>query len=235
MRSSDVLRLARVHLDERADQPVDADRARTPRYARRPLLRADQRGRVDELVGDRVVGLLALAVEVQRLHLVGDLAEAEAVREVDVEVRLPRAHPAQVEQQARLDHGPGRLEVAVDRHLHGRRDLEVLARAAALREAGLEVLAPGLLEGVGREEDRDPAVADLGRHLDRLAADRADEDGDLVADGMEVELQRLALAGDALALGRSCSARPECSSGPSRAMISRTTSMYSRVLPHGFA
>ena len=50
------------------------------------------------------------------------------------------------------------------------------------------------LEGVDAEEDRDPAVADLGRHLDRFAADRADEDGDLVAQRVEVELQRLALA-----------------------------------------
>ena len=42
--------------------------------------------------------------------------------------------------------------------------------------------------------------ADLGRELDRLAADRADVDRDLVADRVDVELQRLALAGDALAL-----------------------------------
>ena len=56
------------------------------------------------------------------------------------------------------------------------------------------MLAPGLLESVDAEEDRDPAVADLGRHLDRFAADRADEDRDLVADRVEVELQRLALA-----------------------------------------
>ena len=74
------------------------------------------------------------------------------------------------------------------------RDLEVGALAAALGEARLEVLPPGLLEGVDAEEDRDPAVADLGRHLDRFAPDRADEDRDLVALGVEVELQRLALA-----------------------------------------
>ena len=58
---------------------------------------------------------------------------------------------------------------------------------------GLEMLAPGLLEGVDAEEDRDPAVADLGGHLDRFAPDRADEDRDLVAQRVEVELQRLAL------------------------------------------
>ena len=87
-----------------------------------------------------------------------------------------------------------RLQVAVDRDLQRGRDLEVGALAPALGEAGLEVLAPGRLEGVDAEEDRDPAVADLGRHLDRFAPDRADEDRDLVAHRVEVELQRLALA-----------------------------------------
>ena len=68
------------------------------------VLAADQRGRVDELLGDRRVGVLALAVQEQRLDLVGDVAEPEAVGEVDVEVGLARAHSAEVEQQAHLDH-----------------------------------------------------------------------------------------------------------------------------------
>ena len=157
-------------------------------------LGADQRGGVDELVGDRLVGLLALAVEVKALDLVGNLTEAEAMSEVDIEVGLARAHAAEIEQEPGLDDGARGVEVAVDRDLKRRRDLEVLARTPALGEAGLEVLAPRLLEGIGGEEDRDPAVADLGRHLDRLAADRADEHGDLVANRVEVELQRLALA-----------------------------------------
>ena len=96
------------HVHRRADQAVDAGVGELRDPLGDLVLGADQRGRVDELVGDRLVGLLALAVEVQRLDLVGDLAEAEAVGEVDVEVGLARAHPAEVEQQARLDHRRGR-------------------------------------------------------------------------------------------------------------------------------
>src|SRR4029077_16978496 len=54
---------------------------------------------------------------------------------------------------------------------------------------------------VDGEEDRDPAVGDLRGELDGLAADRAEVDGDLVADRVDVELERLALAGDSLPLG----------------------------------
>src|SRR5581483_58443 len=164
------------------------------------VLGADHRGGIDQLVRDRGVGLFALAVEVERLDLVGDLGEAEAAGEIGVEVRLLRYHPAEIEQQAGLDQPAGRLQVPVDRHLHGRRDHEVIARAAALGEAGLDVLAPGLLPLVHGEEDRDPAVGDLGGELDGLPADRAEVDGDLAADRVDVELERLALAGDALAL-----------------------------------
>src|SRR5215213_10644287 len=101
---------------------------------------------------------------------------------------------SEVEDEAGLDHVLGRLEVAVDRDLQRGADFEVGALAATLGEARLQMLAPGLLEGVDAEEDRDPPVADLGGHFDRFAPDRADEDGDPVALGMEVELQRLSLA-----------------------------------------
>ena len=56
------------------------------------------------------------------------------------------------------------------------------------------MLAPGVLECLRVGEDRDPSVGDLGRQLDRLAADRTEEDRDVAADRVEVELQRLALA-----------------------------------------
>src|SRR5262249_24511109 len=117
----------------------------------------------------------------------------EAVGEVDVEVGLAAPHAAEVEDEAGLDDALGGLEVAIDRDLKRRGDLEVGALAAALGEARLEVLAPGCLEGIDAEEDRDPAVAALRRHLDRFAADRADEDRDLVAQRVEVQLQGLAL------------------------------------------
>ena len=68
-RSIVCVRSAGVEVDRRADQAVDAG-------GREPLdplghlrLGADQRGRVDELVRDRLEGLVALAVEEQRLDL----------------------------------------------------------------------------------------------------------------------------------------------------------------------
>jgi len=36
-------------------------------------------GRVGDLVGDRLVGRLAVAVQIEALYLVGDLAEPEAM------------------------------------------------------------------------------------------------------------------------------------------------------------
>ena len=60
-------------------------------------LGADQRGRLDHLLRHRLEGAAAVAVLEALLHLVGDVAEAEAVGEVDVEVRLAAAHAAEVE------------------------------------------------------------------------------------------------------------------------------------------
>ena len=135
---------AALDVDRRDDQAVDAGAAE----ALDPLgdlgLGADQRGRLDDLVGHRLEGAGAVAVLEALLDLVGDVAEAEAVGEVDVEVGLAAAHAAEVEDEAGLDDALGRLEVAVDRDLQRGRDLEVGALAAALGEAGLEVLAPGL-------------------------------------------------------------------------------------------
>src|SRR6188472_4087056 len=190
--------LTGVEVDWGADQPVDPDRGEALDPLAHLRLAADQRRRVDECFGNRLEGLVALAVEEQRLDPKRLRLEAEPAGEVDVEVRLPAAHPPEVEEQAGPDDVPCDLEVAVDRDLDRGADLEVGALPAALLEAGGEVLSPGFLECVGAEEDRDPAVADLGGHLDRLAADRADEHRDLVAERVEVELQRLALAGAAL-------------------------------------
>ena len=189
--------LALVEVDRRADEAVDPGFGEGRELLSHLILRSNQGSRIHQLVGDRVVCLVALAVEVEALDLVGDVAEAESMGEVDVEVGLPRAHATEIKQESCLDDRACRVEVAVDRDLNRRRDLQVGAGAPAFGEPRLEVFAPGLLELVGREEDRDPAVADLGRHLDRLAPDRADENRDLVADRVEVELQRLALPGAA--------------------------------------
>src|SRR5215208_2636860 len=59
--------------------------------------------------------------------------------QVDVEVRVAASHPAEVEEQARLHHSAGGVQVAVDADLKGRRDLEVFTRTAALLEAGPQV------------------------------------------------------------------------------------------------
>ncbi len=56
---------------------------------------------VDDLVGHRLEGAAAVAVLEAALDLVGDLAEAEAVGEVDVEVGLAAAHAAEVEDAGR--------------------------------------------------------------------------------------------------------------------------------------
>src|SRR3954451_4985442 len=186
--------LGAVDVDRGDDQAVDAGAAEALDPLGHLGLGPDQRRRLDDLVRHRLESAAAVAVLEAALDLVGDVAEAEAVRQVDVEVGFAAAHAAEVEDQARLDDVLRRLEVAVDRHLQRGADLEVRALPPALGEADLQVLAPGLLEGIDAEEDRDPAVADLRRHLDRFAADRADEDGDLVAQRVEVQLQRLALA-----------------------------------------
>src|SRR5215216_1037276 len=186
--------LVGLRADGRDDQAVDAGALVALQALGHLVLAAHEGGRIDELVGDRGIRVLPLAIEVQRLDLVRHLAEAEAVGEVDVEVRLAAPHAAQVEQQTRLDDPARRVEVAVDGHLHRRRDLEVRARAPALLEAGLDVLVPRLAERVGRGEDRNPPVCDLGGDLHGPAPDRAQEDRDRVAHGMEVQLERLALA-----------------------------------------
>src|SRR5205085_1986211 len=94
--------LAGVELHRRDDQPRHADLAVALDPLRNLFLRADQRGRLGDLVGDRLVGRLAVAVQVEALDLVGNVAEPEPVREVDVEVGLAAAHAAEVEEQAGL-------------------------------------------------------------------------------------------------------------------------------------
>ncbi len=93
--------LTALYMDRRHDQAVDPGAAE----ALDPLgdlgLGADQRGRLDDLVRHRLEGAGAVAVLEAPLDLVGDVAEAEAVGEVDVEVGLAAAHPAEVEERGR--------------------------------------------------------------------------------------------------------------------------------------
>ena len=115
----------RLDVDRRDDQPVDAGAAEALDPLRHLFLAADQRGRLDDLVGHRLKGAGPVALLEASLHLVGDLAEAEAVGEVDVEVGLAAAHAAEVEDEPRLDDALRRLQVAVDRDLKRGGDLKV--------------------------------------------------------------------------------------------------------------
>src|SRR3954447_1120809 len=67
-----------VAVHRRDDHPVDAGVGEPLDALGHLLFGADHRRGVNQLVRDRGVGLLALAVEVERLDLVGDLREAEA-------------------------------------------------------------------------------------------------------------------------------------------------------------
>ncbi len=88
--------------------------------------------------------------------------------------------------------------------------------------------------GLGREEHRQPAVADLGRQGHVLRALGAEVDRDVGAQRAHDRLERLAEPG-AARRGASGSARPTYSTGFSRAMMRRTMSTYSRVRASGLA
>ncbi len=88
------------------------------------------------------------------------------------------------------------MDVVAHHHRHGGRDVELLEAlaAASLGEAGLDLRLVSLLV-VGRgEEDRQPAVGDLGRQLDVLGADGGQVDGQ-VRPAVDDALERLAQAG----------------------------------------
>ena len=83
-------------------------------------------------------------------------------------------------------------------------DLERPELGVALGQAGVEVGAPHLLRLLGQEEQRHPAVGDLGGHLDVLRAERRDPDRDPGPHGVGDDLERLAQPG--ALLGRAAAA-----------------------------
>ena len=98
--------------------------------------------------------------------------------------------------------GPGEVEqrlglrALADRHHAAGDDLAAgRARRARLARARGERVAPDQVGPLGVEEDRQPAVGDLGGLLDVLGAERRDVDRDGVALGVGEDLQRLAEAG----------------------------------------
>src|SRR3954447_24373984 len=84
--------LAALSVDRRDDQAVDAGATEALDPLRHFGLCADQRGRLDDLIGNGLEGAGAVAVLEALLHVIGDLAEAKAMGQVDVEVGFAAAH-----------------------------------------------------------------------------------------------------------------------------------------------
>ncbi len=83
-------------------------------------------------------------------------------------------------------------EVLADRQHPAGGDVEPPSSRVASRQPGLQLLAPDLLVLLGDEHDRQPAVGDLGSCRDAEALEARPPDGDLAADGVVDQLQRLA-------------------------------------------
>src|SRR6185436_19298106 len=115
--------------------------------------------------------------------------EAVAAGEVVVEVLAARAHAADVERQLRLHAVEARLHIVADEHAHADGDVEVAngLAAAGLREALVERRLIDLRRAVGRVEDGQPAIGDLGRLGDALRPDgrQIDRDRPAVEDALE--------------------------------------------------
>src|SRR5712692_7099290 len=128
-----------------------------------PLPRAAERHFVDEGVRHRRGRLLLLAGEIEILDGLGGALVPVAAHEVIVEISPARAHAAHVEGEARLDHGPAAGDIIAQHDGDGGREVEAREGfvAACAREAGVErFLEDG--HPLRREEDRQPAVGDLG-------------------------------------------------------------------------
>ena len=92
-------------------------------------------------------------------------------REVVVEVLAARAHAADVERVVRPQRVARRSRRRRRRRRHGGGDVEAAAAGERRRE--------GLARALRREEDRQPAVRDLGRELDRARPEGGEVDRDL--------------------------------------------------------
>src|SRR5216684_5215063 len=154
-----------------------------------PLTRAAQGHLVHEGIRDRRRRLVLLAGEIEVLDALGDALVPVAAHEVVVEVAPARAHAADVEGEARLDHGPAGGDVVAQHDGDGGRDVEAREglAAARAREARLErFLEDG--HPLRREEDGEPAVGDLGGQGHVPGPDGGEIDGNVrasVEDGLE--------------------------------------------------
>ncbi len=127
-------------------------------------------------------GVTLLAVQEQVLDLLRLGLEPVARDEVVVEVLPAGAHAADVEPVVGPERIAGALEVVGDERRDRRRDVEAGAR---------ERRGKGLPRAFGREEDREPAVGDLGGELDRLRLEDGEVDRDVGAKRPRHQLERL--------------------------------------------
>jgi len=138
-----------------------------------------------------------MPVEEEVLDLDRFLFPAVALEEVVVEVLASRPHPPDIEAGVGACGfaGLGDLGAVAEGHVAAGEDHQFAAIGVAFGEPGVEVVGPHVAELVGHEEDGEPAVGDLGGHLDVLRADRRDDDGDVGPQRVMHELQRLAEPG----------------------------------------
>ena len=146
---------------QRADAGVAVHREPLAHAVGRPA----QRDRVDQLLGQRRGGLVALALEVEVLHLAGRRPRTRSGARARCRSSC-RATPCRRRTAPRTGRiaSRARRRVVGDHHVHGRGDVEVVeALAVARAREALLQQRPELGDVLGGEEGRDPAVGDLGR------------------------------------------------------------------------
>jgi hypothetical protein len=153
------------------------------------LDRADERHLVDERIRDLGRRLALLAVEEQILDLTRLRLVPVAREQVVVEILAARAHAADVERVVLLQHRTPRVDVVGHERGNRGRDVEPVARAIDWEHRARLLRRP---------EDRQPAVGDLERLLDRLRPDRRKVDRNVGPERPRHQLQRLAEPGAAL-------------------------------------
>src|SRR6266542_6168418 len=120
---------------------------------------------------------------------------AVARDEVVVEILAARSHAADVEGEARLDHGAAGGDIVAHHHGHGGSDIEPGQGLPAPRPG--EAFVERALEhtqALWREEDGEPAIGDLGGQRHVPGSDGREVDRD-VGPPMEYGLERLPQSG----------------------------------------
>ncbi len=171
------------------------------RKGRDPLgdvtLRSAQIRQLQELIGDRRLGLLLLAIEIEVLDDRRLLLEAVAHHQLVIEVLALGAHAADVERNTgtRELAQPRDVLAFTDREQSASRDHELTTRGIALGATGGERRTPDVIRPLGDEEDREPAVGDARGHLDVLLPQRCDPYRDVAAHRVRQDLERLTQPG----------------------------------------